>query len=277
MNQYTVSFRSEGQTDPAIYAGISQHEGGDHSWGNFYQWCVGLTLAGQCRWGYPGGVVDMRPGMVVIARPHTEIKWRVPIGRSWEVLSIVFHPRPHWFEWLEEHTYHQGVAQVEGSASSRLRQALLTVERLYRNRVLHRDEWALAALERALLALHDNAASEKMALDPRLRTAILFLHSHYQEPLGVREIATAAHLSPSHLSALFKEQLGTTAMQHLEQLRLERAEALLRFSPHSITEIALSAGFTDSNYFARRFKAMRGLTPREFRKLTRDEGRRPSS
>ena len=36
-------------------------------------------------------------------------------------------------------------------------------------------------------------------------------------------------------------------------------------SDHSISEIALESGFTDSNYFARKFREVTGCSPREFR------------
>ena len=36
-------------------------------------------------------------------------------------------------------------------------------------------------------------------------------------------------------------------------------------SDHSISEIALESGFTDSNYFARKFREVTGRSPREFR------------
>lgn len=51
-------------------------------------------------------------------------------------------------------------------------------------------------------------------------------------------------------------------------IRLNAAKSLLSNSHLSITEIAYSAGFTDSNYFSNVFKANTGISPREYRKNT---------
>jgi AraC-like DNA-binding protein len=39
---------------------------------------------------------------------------------------------------------------------------------------------------------------------------------------------------------------------------------LLQQTERSITEIALAVGFSDSNYFSRKFRAILGATPREY-------------
>jgi AraC family L-rhamnose operon transcriptional activator RhaR len=55
-------------------------------------------------------------------------------------------------------------------------------------------------------------------------------------------------------------------MAYLANLRLTRAAAMLRRQEENVTSVALKVGFNDSNYFARRFHAMFGLSPSEYRK-----------
>ena len=46
---------------------------------------------------------------------------------------------------------------------------------------------------------------------------------------------------------------------------MARACHLMRDTGQTVTEAALTAGFNDSNYFARQFRARMGRTPREWR------------
>jgi AraC-like DNA-binding protein len=101
------------------------------------------------------------------------------------------------------------------------------------------------------------------------------MHSRFDQPLSVHKIAAASYVSASHLSSLFQRQMKMTPMQYLERVRMERAKALLRFTSLSVTEIAIAVGYRDSNYFARRFRACCGQTPREFRNASKRSLEKP--
>lgn len=58
---------------------------------------------------------------------------------------------------------------------------------------------------------------------------------------------------------------GTSPIDYLLQVRMARACHLMRDTGQTVTEAALTAGFNDSNYFARQFRARMGRTPREWR------------
>lgn len=55
-------------------------------------------------------------------------------------------------------------------------------------------------------------------------------------------------------------------MAWLLELRLEKAELLLRTGTLSVAETAAACGFSDSNYFSRQFRRKFGRTPRESRR-----------
>jgi AraC-like DNA-binding protein/mannose-6-phosphate isomerase-like protein (cupin superfamily) len=76
-------------------------------------------------------------------------------------------------------------------------------------------------------------------------------------------------VSPNHLNRLLRQQTGLTFRQLLIQRRIELAKTLLRLGDESCTEIAMTCGFGDSNYFARLFRRKTGVTPTEFRRRAR--------
>jgi AraC-like DNA-binding protein/mannose-6-phosphate isomerase-like protein (cupin superfamily) len=77
--------------------------------------------------------------------------------------------------------------------------------------------------------------------------------------------ARAVGVSPNHLNRLLRQQTGLTFRQLLIQRRIEAAKTLLRTGDAPCTEIAMTCGFGDSNYFARLFRRKTGLSPSEFR------------
>lgn len=89
------------------------------------------------------------------------------------------------------------------------------------------------------------------------------------EPTTLARAAREVGVSPNHLNRLLRQQTGVTFRQLLIQRRIELAKTLLRTGDAPCTEIAMTCGFGDSNYFARLFKRKTGLSPTEFRRRAR--------
>ena len=62
-------------------------------------------------------------------------------------------------------------------------------------------------------------------------------------------------------------QCGLTYSHLVQQARFEVAAALLQDPDTKIIDIALSVGYGDPSHFARAFRRLTGVSPREFRRL----------
>ncbi len=111
-------------------------------------------------------------------------------------------------------------------------------------------------------------SADSMAL-LRCAEAIAHLESHFSEPLNLDRLAAIAHMSKRSFIRSFHAATGNSPIARLIQLRVRQATRLLSQTDASITEIAFKAGFNDSNYFARQFHKLTGLTPRAFRQQQR--------
>jgi AraC-like DNA-binding protein len=103
--------------------------------------------------------------------------------------------------------------------------------------------------------------------DAQLLKAKQFLLTHLDDTgLDLTSIAQAIHVSPRALSRLFAME-GTTATRWLWQQRLQACRAALsKDQSRSVSEVALSYGFTNMAHFSRAFKAAFGVSPSVFAK-----------
>lgn len=79
-------------------------------------------------------------------------------------------------------------------------------------------------------------------------------------PLPLSALATAVGLSPFYAARLFSRSVGMPPHAWRNQVRLNRAQTLLRRGV-SVTEVAAAQGFTDQSHFTRHFKRAFGVAP----------------
>ena len=89
--------------------------------------------------------------------------------------------------------------------------------------------------------------------------------ARYREPLDVRAVARAAHLSPAHFSREFRRAFGEPPHKYLLTRRLERAAALLRNTDRTVADICLAVGLRSVGSFTTSFGRAFGLSPTAYR------------
>jgi AraC family transcriptional regulator len=102
-------------------------------------------------------------------------------------------------------------------------------------------------------------------LHRRLGLATTFIHTFFSEAIGLKEMASAAHLSTFHFLRLFKAVYGVTPSVYLNHKRTLAAERLIRQSDWTMIEIAEHVGFGSRASLFRHLKASGGVAPRELR------------
>ena len=88
------------------------------------------------------------------------------------------------------------------------------------------------------------------------------------EKFTLAALAAEYHVSPSHLSHIFKSVTGYAPIEYLMICRISAAKALLSTTDKSIKEIIDLCGFSDESNFSRTFREKVGVTPSQFRKIT---------
>ena len=80
------------------------------------------------------------------------------------------------------------------------------------------------------------------------------------------DAAQAVHLSQNHFCTVFSQETGSTFIEYLTGLRLERARELLEGTQMRSSQIAQEIGYRDPHYFSYLFKKHTGLSPRDWRR-----------
>ena len=92
-----------------------------------------------------------------------------------------------------------------------------------------------------------------------------FMQQRLAQPVGLEDLARAARLSTTHLSSLFREQMGLPPVAYHTHLRIRRACHLLESTTLTIAETAHACGYDDPYYFSRVFRRETGVNPRLYR------------
>ncbi|MDF3000394.1 MAG: AraC family transcriptional regulator [Bacillota bacterium] len=110
------------------------------------------------------------------------------------------------------------------------------------------------------------AASSYSGNSQIIRLAILDVNENYKNKISLKTVANRLHTNPSYLSMLFKQEMGITFTDYLNQIRINKSCELLANTNLNLIDVSLQAGFDDQSYFSKVFKKLKGVTPKNYRK-----------
>lgn len=120
-----------------------------------------------------------------------------------------------------------------------------------------------------LLASNAVSTAEAPAHDQadyqRIKNILTFIEQHYMDSFSLLDIADHVGLCESECSRLFKRYMKTPLFAFIQEYRIEKSLELLN-GEDSLIIIAEKCGFSDSNYYSKVFKKVKGVSPREYRK-----------
>lgn len=101
--------------------------------------------------------------------------------------------------------------------------------------------------------------------DPDVLKALHFIHDHVREIIQVGDVVNATDLSRRILQKRFKKILDHTIIEEISRARVELISRILIETNTSVSNIALSLGFSDIPHMVRYFKKIKGITPLRYR------------
>ena len=103
---------------------------------------------------------------------------------------------------------------------------------------------------------------EQFSVLKNFNYALEYLHLNYtNESLTVKQLADIAYMSETYFRKIFFQNLNTTPLKYICELRLSLADELLASKYYNISAISQMCGFSDPKYFSTVYKKMRGIPP----------------
>lgn len=120
------------------------------------------------------------------------------------------------------------------------------------------------------LYLHSKTLPEYRPYDQcnynRIRSILSYIEENYATKLTLDEIAAHIHLCKGECCRIFKKYMKVSLFEFILQYRIEKSVDYIIHTKCSITDIAESVGFNDSNYFTKVFRRQKGCSPTKYRR-----------
>lgn len=209
-----------------------------------------------------GSIAAINPGEVHTGERATDMGWAYR----------AFYPSAAWMRQLASDIAGRAV-DVPWLPDGAIEDVEVALKLAHAHRLLEAGadpvaaETALTAGFALLLARHARAKPQAQPLLPdvvRVNVMQAKLAEELAEPVSLTDLAATVGLSPFHVARLFSRTVGMPPHAWRNQLRLNRAQALLR-QGMSVTDVAAATGFSDQSHFTRHFKRAYGAAPGRWR------------
>ena len=166
----------------------------------------------------------------------------------------------------------ENVAVIRGSNHHKTEEIFEQIHQLYNDYfgTEHYDVKLFSLVVELLVHVYDIYISQGSLknishMNHRITGIVEYITRNYKSPLSLSRIASHFNISRYYLCKLFKENIGMTFSDYLNNIRIMEAKKLLVSTQMRITKIADKVGYTNTSYFCKVFKKTMGMSALEYR------------
>lgn len=100
----------------------------------------------------------------------------------------------------------------------------------------------------------------------KIESLIRSVEENCTQKITLKELSDRCFYNPSYFCRIFKEYSGMTLTEFIHESRIKRSCELLATTSMTVEEIAERVGFTSKTQYYKRFRAIMGETPADYRK-----------
>lgn len=215
----------------------------------------------------PGDVVISRPGVLHASFKRVRAKYkRLYIRLEPAELQSIREISPEVYGFLKNGAAH---IRPTGAFAASLHRLTEEIVEMKKRDSLPDERLILFSKVLEQLAILYRAAEVQPSLpittgeSALIHRVIAYINENYAAIRGIQDIADAFSYSKNHLSLLFRREMNHGLHEFLTEKRLSVAAARLR-TGESVTECALSCGFSSPSHFISMFKKAYGMTPKAY-------------
>ena len=109
-------------------------------------------------------------------------------------------------------------------------------------------------------------SSYKEEATKNIKIVLDYIRENYDKVIEISELSALVNFSSHYFMRFFKENMGVTCVEYMNDYRLNVATSLLTKTNMSINGVAEKVGVPNVSYFNRMFKKKYNMTPREYKK-----------
>lgn len=161
------------------------------------------------------------------------------------------------------------------SLETKIREYFLKAVKLYKNKSEFYELGIKTQLLNILYEIVSNDAYNNLTITTsyksvlnvhRIKILIEYIENNYKEQIKIRQMAELLNLSTEHFCRFFKEMIGMSAIDYINNYRIKSASEMMLKTDMSLLEISLECGFNNLSYFIKQFKRINRVTPAQYRK-----------
>ena len=132
---------------------------------------------------------------------------------------------------------------------------------------IEQETHLLSALSQLILRHADSRPQPQptQPADLEVQRICDYLRANYEDNISLTELSNLTGLSKFYVCRVFKNAIGLPPHAYLNLIRIHQAKQLLK-QGSAIAQVALDVGFFDQTHLTKRFKAVLGVTPKQYAK-----------
>lgn len=103
---------------------------------------------------------------------------------------------------------------------------------------------------------------------PQVGRALGLIHAHLEAPWTVASLAGEVGMSRAAFAQAFGLTTGVAPIRYIQLCRIAEAKRMLAHTRMNLADVGQQVGYTDAAGFARAFRRVVGLSPREYRRAS---------
>ena len=140
-----------------------------------------------------------------------------------------------------------------------------------RQAVIILDLLELISSRKDMVRILHAAQYESLSLEERKEKIERYISTNFYDKVSLEEVSGYLGMNRTYFCLFFKKHYGKGFADYMNDLRVDKAAAMLIQGDRQIAEIARECGFKTAAYFTRAFRRSRGMTPGEYRKKHADK------
>lgn len=115
-----------------------------------------------------------------------------------------------------------------------------------------------------LLQLIDRKQRLSIISDPRINSALEYIHRNFNKDISLEELTRITNLEKNYLIRLFKQYINASPYQYILKYRMNVALSMIK-RRYPLSDVALQVGYSDVASFSHAFKRIYGISPSAIR------------